>query len=694
MALRSITSKRRRHARFLPASRWLPTFRGLPLLLTALCLARITAFADDAARPANRDLTELSLEELVDMPVTSVSKKPEKLSQAAAAITVIPQDELHRSGVTTIADALRLVPGMEVGRVDAHTWAVSSRGFNDTFANKLLVLMDGRSVYTPLFSGVYWEVQDTVLEDIDRIEVVRGPGATLWGANAVNGVVNIITKSAKDTQGGLVVGGGGSEELGFGTLRYGGQLGENAYYRVYTKYFSRDSSVLPNGDTADDRWDMARAGFRTDWEPTRDNTLTLQGDWYSGRMDQTYNFPSLTPPTYREMFSKPVDVSGANLIGRWRRAFSEQSESTLQLYVDHNRRDAQGFLIEERDTYDADWQHHLALGERQDWVVGAGYRLSVDDIHGSFPVSFDPTQRSSQLFNLFAQDSIELIRDRVHLTLGTKLEHNDYTGLEVQPGARLSWTPNEQNTVWASVARAVRTPSRAENDIRLNDRVVPGAPPTVYSIFGSSSFRSEELLAYEAGYRVLPAERLSCDLALFYNDYDNLRTSEPKGVAPDPGLPGTPDVLTIRLENRAKAETYGGELAANWYMTDWWRWRASYTYLQMQVHRKNNSGDTGVEDEEDKNPHHQVALHSSMDLPAHVHFDAILRYVDEVSDQNVPPYVALDLRLAWQPWRDWEFSVVGQNLLDDRHPEFKPTVIPVQNTEVQRGVYGKITFRF
>ncbi|HXI50268.1 MAG TPA: TonB-dependent receptor plug domain-containing protein [Candidatus Saccharimonadales bacterium] len=238
------------------------------------------------------------------MPVTSVSKKPEKLSQAAAAITVIPQDELHRSGVTTIADALRLVPGMEVGRVDAHTWAVSSRGFNDTFANKLLVLMDGRSVYTPLFSGVYWEVQDTVLEDIDRIEVVRGPGATLWGANAVNGVVNIITKSAKDTQGGLVIGGGGSEELGFGTLRYGGQLGENAYYRVYTKYFSRDSSVLPNGDTADDRWDMARAGFRTDWEPTRDNTLTLQGDWYSGRMDQTYNFPSLTPPTYREMFSK------------------------------------------------------------------------------------------------------------------------------------------------------------------------------------------------------------------------------------------------------------------------------------------------------------------------------------------------------------------------------------------------------
>jgi len=663
-------------------------------LTGALGFAAESAEVDTPATSPKRDLSELSLEELANIPVTSVSKKPEKLSHAAAAVTVITQEDLRRSGVTTIAEALRLAPGLDVARVDSHTWAISSRGFNDSFANKLQVLMDGRSVYTPLFSGVYWDVQDTLLEDIDRIEVVRGPGATLWGANAVNGVINIITRSAKDTVGGLVTAGGGSEELGFGSVRYGGQLGENAYYRVYSKYFSRDASVLPNGDTANDRWQMARTGFRADWDVTPGNGLTFQGDLYGGEEDQTYFLPSLATSGIPQRLDTRAELSGGNLIARWRHEFAASSESTLQFYYDRTHRNSPGFIQENRDTYDADWEHHLILGERQEWVFGAGYRLSVDDIHGSFPVSFNPNQRSSQLVSFFAQDSIALVPDRLQLSLGSKFERNDYTGFEFQPGARLWWAADEHNSLWASVARAVRTPSRADADIRLSDRVLPGTPPTVYSVFGRGDFESEELLAYEAGYRMQPAPRVSLDLAVFYNDYDRLRTVEPQGIAPDPSLPGTPNVLSLYLQNQAKGETYGAELTAHWQMTDWWRWRASYTYLQVQLHALPGSTDPDAEDNEGTSPHHQFSVQSSLDLPWHLQLDGLVRYVDEVSDLGVPSYLSLDVRLGWQPLKNLEFSVTGQNLLDDRHPEFGPTVIPIQRTEVQRGVFGKIQFRF
>ena len=587
-----------------------------------------------------------------------------------------------------------MAPGLDVARVDSHTWAVSSRGFNDSFANKLLVLMDGRSSYTPLFSGVYWDVQDTMLEDIDRIEVIRGPGATMWGANAVNGVINIITRSAKDTQGGLVVAGGGTEELGFGALRYGGKLAENAYYRVYTKYDSRDSSVTPNGDTADDRWMMGRTGFRVDWDATSRSAVTFQGDAYGGQLDQTYRLPTLTAPDYSEVVSQPVDVSGGNILAKWRQELGGESDTTLQLYYDYTRRKAPSFFTEERNTFDADWQHHLKLGERQDWVWGLGYRLTGDDIAGSFLTSYTPKKRSTQLFNFFAQDDIELIRDRVHLTLGSKLEHNDYTGFELQPGARLSWALDHLQTIWASVARAVRTPSRAESDIRLVNSVSAGAPPTVNTVFGSDDYRSEDLLAYEVGYRIQPHHRLSFDLAGFYNVYDDLRTTEFRGAAIDPSLPGSPVVARLEVDNEASGETFGGELTANWHATDWWHWRASYALFEAQIHTKAGSTDGDAEDDERKSPHHQFALQSSFDLPWRLHLDATARYVDQLKELAVSSYFTLDLRLAWKPSRNLELSIVGQNLLDDRHPEFTPTIIPTQKTETQRSVYGKITFEF
>ena len=640
------------------------------------------------------DLSSLTLEQLVNVQVTSVSKKPENLSHAAAAITVINQDDIRHSGARSIAEVLRMAPGLNVARVDSHTWAVSSRGFNDTFANKLLVLMDGRSVYTPLFSGVYWDVQDTMLEDIDRIEVIRGPGATLWGANAVNGVINIITKSAKETRGGLAVAGGGTEELGFGAIRYGGQLSENAYYRVYTKYDSRDSSVTGDGQTADDRWQMARSGFRVDWEATSRSAVTFQGDAYGGQLNQTYTFPTLTAPDYSEVSSKLVDVSGGNLIGRWKQELQGESDTTLQLYYDYTRRKARNFFTEGRNTFDADWQHHFLLGERQDWVWGLGYRLNADEIDGSFLTSYSPMERTTQLLNFYAQDDIDLVRDRLHLTLGSKFEHNDYTGFEIQPGARLSWTPDHRQTIWASVARAVRTPSRAESDIRLVNSVSGGAPPTVNTVFGSGDYKSEDLLAYEVGYRIQPHQRLSFDLAAFFNVYDNIRTTEFRGVFTDPSLPGSPDVARLDVDNEASGETYGGELTVNWHATDWWHWRASYTLLETHMHQTSRSNDSDAEDDEVKSPHHQFWVQSSLDLPWRMHLDTTGRHVDRLRELGVNSYFALDLRLAWKPTRNLELSIVGQNLLDDRHPEFAPTIIPTQRTESQRSVFGKISFEF
>ena len=669
---------------------------ALGCVLGGLCAATPMALAEEAARASvnGGDLSDLTLEQLVNVQVTSVSKRAENLSQASAAVAVISRDDIQRSGARTIAEALRQAPGVQVAHVDAHTWAVSARGFNDSFANKLLVLMDGRSVYTPLFSGVYWDVQDTMLEDIDRIEVIRGPGATLWGANAVNGVINIITRSAKDTVGGLAVAGGGNEELGFAAVRHGGKLGENAFYRVYSKYDSRDSSALPDGALADDRWQMARSGFRIDWEPNAKANITLQGDLYGGWLDQTYRFPTLTAPDYSEVASEPIDVSGGNLLTRWKHDFSAESDMTLQIYYDRTRRDARRLLMEERDTFDIDWQHHWRINECNFWTWGLGYRASMDHLEGDFLTSFNPERRTSHLGSLFMQDEITLVPERLQLVLGSKFEHNDYTGFEFQPGARVSWTPGERHTLWASVARAVRTPSRAEDGIRLNDRVSAGAPPTVGSVFGNADYKSEELTAYEAGYRVQLWDRVSVDLAAFYNVYDDLRTTEFRGAALDPGLPGSPIVGRIAIDNKASGETFGGELALTWQPADWWRWRGSYSLLEAQLHPKRSSNDGDAEDDEQKSPHHQITLQTSLDLPGHLHFDLMGRYVDQLRELGVGAYFAADARLAWRPCSRVELSIAGQNLFDDRHLEFVPTIIPVQQTETQRSVYGKISINF
>jgi iron complex outermembrane recepter protein len=652
-----------------------------------------TSGGGSSAKP---NLFDEPLENLLQK-VYSPSKKEETVLDAAASIFVITGEDIRRSGVTSIPEALRLSPGVEVARQDAHTWAISSRGFNDEFANQLLVLIDGRSVYTPLFAGVYWDVQDLMLEDVDRIEVIRGPGATLWGANAVNGVINITTKSAKDTQGLLVTGGGGTEEYG-GAVRYGAKLHENGYLRVYGKWFDRDESKLPNGQDANDAWSIYRGGFRYDWIPTEQNTITLQGDLYYGSLDQSVMQAAL-PPTYATQNNEDVDVKGANVLGKWVHNFSADSELALKVYYDHTWRDRVVFA-ETRNTFDIDLQHRIKVGNRNDIVWGLGYNLTADELDNTFMVSFDPSERTTQLASGFVQDEITLIEKKLRLTLGTKVEHNDYTGWEVQPSARLSYSITPKQTAWFSASRAISTPSRAEHNIRINRQVIPAAfsptgADTVISLNGSDSMRSKQLIGFELGYRLQAYEgKFTTDIATFYNVYDKQRSIEGPGA---PDFATYPGVVTLpfTIGNSIDGETYGFEVSSTFKATEWWRIRANYSFLKINLHLEPGSTDPlNLEGAEHDSPVHQVGIRSLMDLPYDMELDGGMRYVDSLSNRGVPSYIVGDVRLGWRsPHRRWEISVTGQNLFDT-HQEFAPSYIPTQVTEVETSVFAKVTFRY
>ena len=672
-------------------------------LLGILLLATTTVRAESTVNTNSiQSLKQMSLDDLMNVEITSVSKKEEKLTEAPAAVYVLTQEDIHRSGATSIPEALRLVPGLDVARIDAHTWAISSRGFNDQYANKLLVLIDGRSVYSPLFSGVFWDVQGPMLEDVDRIEVIRGPGATMWGANAVNGVINIITKSAQDTQGWLVSGGGGNQDRGFGEFRYGGSRGDDLFYRLYGTYFDHADSEMLGGGNGRDGWQQGRGGFRADWQPTRDNLLTVQGDAYDGTEGQINSVPTLTPP-YRQQLTRGNGVSGGDVLSRWTHTLANGSELKLQTYYDKTVRDT-ALASDNLNTFDVDLQYDRHFGSRQEVIGGLGYRLEDDAIKNSPTIIFDPNHTDQQLFNAFVQDEVTLIPERLKLTLGTKLEHNDFTGFEVEPTGRIAWTPTIHQTVWAAVSRAVRTPSDYERNARIELQTIPpgglfaGSPPALATLEGDNAFGSEDLLAYELGYRVRPCERLALDFATFYNDYSRLATE--RTGTPFAGTP--PDFLVVpeSLGNDSSAQTYGLEAAGNWQMLDWWRWQATYTWLHVQLHVDDPSI-TSPELQVGASPQQQFSVRSSMDLPHQIQLDATLRYVDRVTvwswtsttTLHVPQYFSLDLRLGWKPRKNLEFSIVGQDLLNGEHLEFDPTLVS-QTTEVGRSIYGKVTWTF
>jgi len=646
------------------------------------------------------DVTKITLEDLMDLQVTSVSKRAQKLADAAAAIFVITQDDIRRSGASSIPEALRMVPGLEVARIDENKWAIGSRGFNGRFDNKLLVLIDGRSVYTPLFSGVYWNVQDVMLEDVDRIEVIRGPGATLWGANAVDGVINVITKSAKLTQGAIATVEVGTEERTAESVRYGGKVGDNVYYRAYTKYSDWEPSIGATGANASDGWHTVRGGFRMDSTPTHADSLTLQGDLYHTNFGETLTVPSLTAP-YSSTFPNAGDYAGGNILGHWNHAFSRSSTS-LQMYYDNTNIADNSLFTDHEGVYDIDFQHDLHVGESQEFVWGLGYR-SIQDTNGSsFTVALQPNHSSLNQYSGFVQDEVSLFDKRLRVTLGSKFEHNDFTGFEVQPNARLLWTLTPNQSIWTAVSRAVRTPALTEEGLRLNSAVIPpltpGVNPTpfpaVITVFGSHQFQSEDLLAYEVGYRVQATSTFSTDIATFYNKYSNLRTAEP-GAPFLEGSPAPTDlVIPFVASNKMSGGTYGVELFADWRVVPKWRLVGSYSYLQMDIRKNSDSLDPTPDLPNGSSPRHEWYLRSSIDLPKHFEDDTTLRFVDHLSGLNVPSYYSLDAHLGWRPVSPFELSIGGQNLLNNKHLEFIPDFINTAPTEVKRTVYGSLTFRF
>lgn len=605
------------------------------------------------------DLAELSLEELMNIDITSVSKSPEKWLDAPAAVYVITREDIRRAGVTSIPDALRLAPNLQVARVDASQYAITARGFNSTTANKLLVLIDGRSVYTPLYSGVFWDVQDVLLEDIERIEVVSGPGGTLWGSNAVNGVINIITRNAKDTTGALVGMGAGSDERG-AAVRSGTPLGENAALRLYAKNFSRDHTLNENEVNKKDDWRMGQAGFRMDRGEASD-LLTFQGDVYDGMLNQPV--PPLDDRT----------VSGGNLLGRWSRTFQNESSVQAQLYYDKIRREYPGTFAEVLDTYDVDLQHRIPLGTRNDIVWGGGYRGSREEITNSPGLAFLPADKRLTLLNVFLQDTI-LLHERLKLTLGTKFERNDYTGWEFQPSLRLGWKLQDA-LVWSAVSRAVRTPSRLDREL-----FVPAAPPFILA--GGPDFESETLIAYELGYRVQPVSEMSLSISTFYNVYDKLRSLE---LAPGGAAPLGPFVLGNKMEG----DTYGVEVWGGYRLLEWWRLNIGYNYLKNRLRLESDSTDTTGVRGAGNDPSHQFSARSSMNLGHNLELDAVVRAISHLPKPHVPGYAALDLRLGWTVLKGLEISITGFNLTNQRHPEFgsSPTW-----SELERGFYAKLSW--
>jgi len=667
--------------------------------------------AEMTAAPSGVDLTAYNIEELMDITVTSVSKKSQKIAHAAAAIYVISQDDIRRSGVTTIADALRMVPGVQVAQIDSNKWAVTARGFNGRFANKLLVLMDGRSLYTPFFIGVYWEVQDTVLEDIDRIEVIRGPGAALWGANAVNGVINIITKSADKTPGALVSTGGGTSETAFATARYGAAIGESSNIRLYAKHHERDNFVDASGNNTNDSWHTTQGGFRFDSQLTLQDNLTLQGDYYAGKLNETYllyNLPSASSPPYDHQVQHGTDVSGGNILTRWQRSLSDTDNLSLQLYYDHTERD---MLVSPQkfNTIDLDFQHRFSLGSYQDIVWGLGYRFSQYEVHNTTTLSFDQQRVSNNLYSAFLHDEITLIPSTLSLMVGSRFEQSDYSGFDAQPNVRLLWTITPRNSLWGAVSRAVRSSTRGEQDIHYNYRSIsPSTPekPTInqlgiplrLEIIGNRQFKSEELIAYEIGYRTEPLPHLSFDVAAYYNSYKKLRILIP-GTPYMENISGSPNaVQPYILSNDMHGHAVGVELSAEWTPCEWWRLQSSYSYQNLTMFLDGTSEDNiNKRNAEADVPLHQFSVRSGFDLGRQVSLDLWLRgtdRLDSIDGQSIRGYITMDARLAWKPAKGLELALVGRNLFENHHAEFIPEYINTQPSEIERSFYGKLTWQF
>lgn len=615
---------------------------------------------NDAASP---DLTKLSIEELMNIEVISVTKSPEKLSEVASAIQVITQADILRSGAKTLPEALRLASNLQVAQVNSSQWAISARGFNNVLANKLLIMIDGRSIYTPLYAGVFWDIQNLILEDIDRIEVVSGPGGALWGANAVNGVINIITKNTKDTQGLFAEGAFGSNLPGLGSLRYGGQINNNFSYKVYGTGFNMGSTLDSNDLKAKDDWFILQGGFQFDWQTSEKDQLVLAQNIYKGKPNP-------------DASGSPVIASGENTSLRWTHELSPKASFQILGYYDRTWRDFNNNFTEELKTYNLDWYNRYELGKRHKLSYGLNFRMMDHKVTNLELFKFVPEHKKLYLYSIFLQDEILLIKEKLRIIIGGKVEHNSFTGFEYQPNTRLTFTPTKQQTIWAAVSRAVRTPARIDREFQLD--LVPG----LSFISPNDKFLSETMLAYELGWRMQPHENLSISLAAFHNIYNNIRSAEP-------GPP--PYNIPITFANGVKGKTYGIELSANQQLASWWKLRGGYTFIKKELSVKPGSNDLNKASAESNDPTNQLLIQSTIDLPKNINLGTVIRYVDKLPAPYVSAYTALDLQLGWKLNKEIELNIVGQNLLDKSHTEFIPS--SPSPRRIERSIYAKIIWR-
>ena len=642
------------------------------------------------------DLSTLDLEELARVKVTSAARRPETLGNASAAITLISREDIRRSGAANLPEALRLLPGLAVFQAGTRDWAVSARGFHQQSSNKMLVLIDGRVVYSPIFAGVFWDMQRVPLEDVDRIELIRGPGAALWGANAVNGVINVVTRPAGETAGGFAAGTAGTNEQAQFDLRYGGSVGQRGAGRAYALASTEGGSDRPAGGSGEDDWQFGQGGFRADFNQGND-LFTVQGDGYAGGGGQQLVLPAPAPP-FASLVREDLEGHGGNLLGRWNRRFSSRSDFAVQAYVDYAvRRQPSQFGHIGVTTVDLDFQHHFGLGARHDILWGLGYRLIRDEVDGAFAVSFDPPSRHVNLVTGFVQDEVEVVRDRITVNLGAKFEHNSFTGFELQPTARILWTPSQSTSIWAAVSRAVRTPSRIDSDLRLVAGVFDAPPITRTEALGSDTLEAEALIAYEVGYRVAPHASLSVDVSAYYHDYNRLRS-----VAPGPPvLDGSVRVIPFIVGNDAHARSYGGTVSATVRASPRWGIRASYTYLNMTAGLDEGVLPGTIADvNPGLNPSHQLNVWSSFDLPWDLELDVMGRYVSgmdgtQSAGDEVDEYAQADARLGLAVTPRLRLELMGRDLLSRRRIEFFQSANnPGRGGAIERQVRAKLSWSF
>jgi len=645
-----------------------------------------------AGNEISEELLKLDLEQLLEIEVTSAARHPQKFRDAPSAIYLITAEDLHRSFDNQLPELLREVPGVHVARVTSSDWAISIRGFNDRFANKLLVLMDGRTLYTPLFSGVFWERQDTVVEDLDRIEVIRGPGASLWGANAVNGVINFVTKSAWETQGWLTSVVVGSEESQ-ATLRYGGQVSERLAYRAYVKVKEVGSLKVAHDGSAHDDWRMGQTGFRMDWRLSDQRKLRVSGDVYTQTASVLQSHQSLTPPY--EIF-RPTDGYGfgANLMLKLEDG-SEERGWSFQTYYDNAHSSGYPLLNWDLDVFDAEFLHHFSL-PRHEWTWGLGYRLYVADVKRSETYAYDPAKTKTYVLNTFLQDEISFKNGALKLIFGSKFEYDEDVGLEIQPTVRFLWKLTSNQTVWAAISRAVRTPSRGEQDAII-DLIVPqdSGLPLLLRLEGNKDLDAEELISFEFGYRQNFYNKVSLDFASFLNFYNDLiALPEPSSPPVFRSTPAPHLFAVSKAENVMDGKTYGFEVSLRSKPFDRLFLLINYSYIHLSLHSERPTLWLG-EDLEDQWPKHILNFVSCYTFSPSLHLDFRLRYVSELTSYDVPSYLMSDIKLHWYASKNLDISLVAQNVFDPEHPEFGQSyALRTPLREVQRSIFLKFVWRY